>query len=62
MTYWDENRHTFNAVARRTGFANGATAMTAYYGIEGHPSITVGSVTATALIQAVCQWIEDECP
>ena len=62
LTYWDENRHSFNAVARRTGFTNGATAMTAYYGIEGHQGITVGSAEFTALIQATCQWIEDECP
>ena len=29
VTYWDENRHSFNAVARRTGFRSGAPAMTA---------------------------------
>jgi hypothetical protein len=29
VTYWDENRHSFNAVARRTGFRSGATVMTA---------------------------------
>jgi hypothetical protein len=62
VTYWDENRHSFNAVARRTGFTSGAMAMTAYYGIEEHPGITVGSTAFTALIQAACQWIEDECP
>ena len=61
-TYWDENRHSFNALARRSGFASGATAMTAYYGVEPHPSITLGSSQATALIQAVCDWIEDQCP
>ena len=61
-TYWDENRHSFNALARRSGFASGATAMTAYYGIEPHASITLGSSQVTALIQAVCQWIESQCP
>jgi hypothetical protein len=62
VTYWDENRHSFNAVARRTGFTKGASAMTAYYGIEGHPGITVGSAGFTTLVQGACQWIEDECP
>ncbi|HTW60792.1 MAG TPA: hypothetical protein VMD55_03230 [Terracidiphilus sp.] len=60
--YWQENRHTFNAVARRSGFTAGAAALTAYYAIEGHPSITAGSAEASAFIDAVCQWIEDECP
>jgi len=62
VTYWEENRHSFNAVARRTGFTKGAMAMTAYYGIEGHSTITVGSAEFGVLIQAVCQWIEAECP
>jgi hypothetical protein len=61
-TYWDENRHSFNALARRSGFASGATAMTAYYRVEPHPSITLGSSQVTALIHAVCQWIENQCP
>jgi hypothetical protein len=60
--YWHENRHSFNALARRSGFTSGATAMTAYYQVEPHPSITLGSSHATALIQAVCQWIETQCP
>jgi hypothetical protein len=60
--YWDENRHTFNAVARRSGFASGASAMTAYYAVEGHQSITPGSSQATGLIQAVCDWVEKKCP
>ena len=62
LYYWDENRHTFNAIARRSGFTSGAAAMTAYYAIEPHSSITVGSSQATVLVGAVCQWIEDECP
>jgi hypothetical protein len=62
VRYWDENRHTFNAVARRSGFTAGAAALTAYYAIEGHPSITAGSNQANALIDAICKWIEDECP
>ena len=61
-TYWEENRHTFSAVARRTGFRSGAAAMTAYYGVEPHSFITLASNQAMALIQAVCQWIENECP
>lgn len=61
-TYWDENRHSFNAVARQSGFTAGASAMTAYYGIEGHPSISLGSAGYITLVQAVCQWIEDQIP
>jgi hypothetical protein len=62
ITYWDENRHTFNAIARRTGFAAGAAALTNYYAIEPHGYITLGSTEATALIDAVCQWIITYCP
>src|SRR5205085_1491301 len=62
-TFREENRfQTFNALARRSDFASGALGMTTYYGIEPHQSITLGSSEATTLIQAVCQWIENECP
>jgi len=61
-TYWNENRHTFNAIARRTGFAAGAAAMSNYYAIEPHGYITLGSTEAAALIDAVCQWIVTYCP
>lgn len=61
-TYWDENRHALNAIARRTGFAAGAAAMTNYYAVEPHGFITVGSAEAAALIDAVSEWIVTECP
>lgn len=61
-TYWNENRHTFNAIARRTGFALGAAAMSGYYAVEPHGFITLGSTEATALVDAVCQWIATYCP
>ena len=61
-TYWNENHHTFNVIARRTGFALGAAAMTNYYAIEPHGFITLGSIEAAALIDAVCQWIATNCP
>jgi hypothetical protein len=61
-THWNENRRTFNSIARRTGFAAGAAAMTSYYSIEPHGSITVGSSEAAALVDAVSQWIVAECP
>lgn len=60
--YWNENRCTFNAIARRTGFSGGTTSMTSYYAIEPHASITLNSVGFTALIQAVGQWIESKIP
>ncbi len=61
-TYWDENRHTFSALARRSGFSSGAAAMTWYYAVQPHSSITLGSGQSTTLIQGVCDWIENECP
>jgi hypothetical protein len=61
-TYWGENRHTFNVIARRTGFAAGAAAMTNYYAVEPHGFITLGSTGAGALMDAVSQWIVAECP
>jgi hypothetical protein len=61
-TYWEENRHSFNAIARRTGFASGAAALTTYYAVEPHPSITLGSTEASALADAVSQWILNKCP
>jgi hypothetical protein len=62
MTYWDENRKSFNVVARRTGFVAGATAMTSYFNVEPHGNITVGSAQAIALVEAVSQWIVNRVP
>jgi hypothetical protein len=62
LTYRDENLHSFNGIARRTGFASGAAAMTNYYAVEPHGFITVGSTEAAALMDAVAQWIDNECP
>jgi hypothetical protein len=62
LKYWDENRHTFNAIARRTGFVVGAAAMTSYYSVEPHGLITAGSTESLALMDAVAQWIDDTCP
>lgn len=62
VTYWDENRHTFNAIARKKGFAAGAAAMTQYYAVEPHGFITAGSSEFSQFKDAVAQWIEDECP
>ena len=61
-TYWDENRDSFNAVARQSCFTAGALAMTAYYGIEGiRRSRSTGRATQL-LIQAVCEWIDNQIP
>ena len=62
VTYWNENRHAFNVIARRTGFAAGAAAMTNYYAVEPHGFITLGSSEAATLMDAVSQWIVTECP
>lgn len=62
VTYWIENRDTMNVLARRTGFAAGAVAMTTYYAVEPHERITVGSVRANALLDSVADWIVARCP
>ena len=62
ITYWNENRNTFSAIARRTGFSLGAAAMSGYYAIEPHGFITLGSNEAAGLVEAVCQWIATYCP
>lgn len=62
QTYWDENRNSFNAIARRTGFSVGSQAMTAYYSIEPHSMIFLNSPGFTTLIQAVSQWIDQNVP
>jgi hypothetical protein len=36
--------------------------MTNYYAVEPHGFITVGSTEAAALMDAVAQWIDNECP
>jgi hypothetical protein len=61
-TYRDENLATLNVIARRTGFASGAAAMTSYYAVQPRDSITRGSVQAAALMDAVSQWIATRCP
>ncbi len=61
-TYWQENRNTFNVIARRTGFSQGTGAMTSYYSVQPHGFITLNSPEATGLITAVCQWISTRCP
>jgi hypothetical protein len=62
QTYWDENRNSFNAIARQSGFSAGSRTMTSYYSIEPHSSISLNSAGFTTLIQAVCQWIDNNIP
>lgn len=61
-TYRDENLATLNVIARRTGFASGAAAMTSYYAVQPRDSITRGSSQAAALMDTVSQWIVTRCP
>jgi hypothetical protein len=46
-----------NVIARRTGFATGAAALTGYYAVEAHACITAGSTNAAQLVDAVVTWI-----
>jgi hypothetical protein len=62
QTYWDENRNSFNAIARQSGFSAGSRTMTSYYSIEPHSSISLNSSGFTTLIQSVCEWIDNNIP
>jgi hypothetical protein len=62
LVYWEENRRTFDAIARRTGLAAGAAAMTDYYDIEPHPSIRAGTNQASALMDGIAEWIDSRFP
>ncbi len=62
ITYWQENRRTFDAIARRTGFASGTVPITDYYDIEPHYSITATSTEASDLVDAVSDWINSRFP
>jgi hypothetical protein len=62
VTYWQENRRTFDAIARRTGFVTGAAPMTDYYDIEPHDSVTATSTEAADLMNAVADWIYTRFP
>jgi hypothetical protein len=57
MTYWEENKRTMNVFARRTGFSEGAAALTSYYAVEPYGSVTVGSASAVQLVDDVVTWI-----
>lgn len=56
-TYWDENRRTFNALARRGGFAVGTAPLTVYHAVEPHGQIAAGSPAAIDLMDAIADWI-----
>ena len=56
-SYWSENRRTLNVLARRTGFVQGAAALSGYHAVAPHGGVTVGSPTAAALMDDVADWI-----
>ena len=62
LRYWDENRHTMNVLARRSGFSAGSVGLTSYYAIEPHGHIRVGAAETDALLDAVRDWIVNRCP
>lgn len=57
QSFWKENRRTLNVVARRGGFVAGAGAMTGYYSVEPHASISATSAAAQRLFDTVADWI-----
>ena len=60
LSYWSENRRTLNVLARRTGFVQGAAALSGYHAVAPHGGLTVGSPTAAALMVDVADWIYSE--
>lgn len=56
-SYWEENRHTLNVIARKSGFVSGAAAMTGYHSVEPHAGITAISPAAQGLFDTVADWI-----
>ncbi len=56
-TYWQENRRTLNVLARRTGFAKGAAALSGYHAVAPHGGVTVQSPSANRLMSDVAEWI-----
>ncbi|MEW6437784.1 MAG: hypothetical protein AB1508_11540 [Pseudomonadota bacterium] len=61
-SFWIENRHAFNAIARRTGFTRGSAGLFRYYAIEPHGAVTAGSSQADALLDAVVNWVDSRFP
>lgn len=57
ITYRLENRRTLNIIARKSGFVQGAAAMTRYHSVEPHGGIVVGAPSTAALIKSVADWI-----
>ena len=56
-TYLDENRRTFNVLARRTGFVKGAVVLSGYHVVAPYGGIAVGSASADELMDDVADWI-----
>jgi hypothetical protein len=56
-SYWRENRRTLNIIARKSGFVQGAAAMTKYHSVKPHDGILVGAANVDALIKSVADWI-----
>lgn len=55
--FWEGNRRTLNVIARRTGFAAGATAMTSYYAIQPRGPVFPGTVEDADLTNEVSDWV-----
>ena len=55
-TYWEENHRTFNVLARRTAFVNGAVMLSGYHAVAPYGGIVVGSASADELMDDVAEW------
>ena len=55
-TYRDENLRTFNALVRQSGFSKGATALTAYHGIQPYQYVLPKTSGPSVLFSAVKNW------
>lgn len=61
-TYRQENLHSFNVFARRTGFAKGAVSLTGYHCVLPFGAVTAGSSEADTLFNDIAKWIDVNLP
>lgn len=61
VTYRDANQAAFSAIVRRTRFARGSAAMTAYYSVRPYAQVVVNAPEATQFLDEVADWIAIHC-
>lgn len=62
VTYFQENRTTFGAIARATGFSRGTAALSTYYHVNRFQNLTVGSPEILDFRTELADWLEWRLP